>query len=489
MILSTLFLTFVVGSGTIQASETSQPSLIRLPFVERSNSLGNFARRDGYKSLLYNSHGTQYLVTLSIGTPGQKFTVTLDTGSGDLWVPSTECPALVCPVSRFDPTASSTYNTTNIPFNITYGIGTANGTYVKDTVTIGGVAVQQQQLALAAYSTSVFTRMSSQGLRNTTANDPVPADGLLGLGYPGLTAIAHQKNGSAYTPFVFNLVQQNLIQDPVFSIYLNRADERNWAGEIIFGGVDSTKYSGNISYVPVQQITAGSSTSSSAVTGYMFWVVYGQGVTVTGGQYPTTNIKYESPLPTIIDTGTTLSYLPAEMVKAIVEAVAGPGIYQQDQNTGMYKLDCGLTNQNINIQLQMTPTSAATDSPVVINTAINDAILQDQTGSCYLAIAPSEGTSPFGANSALIGQSILRSAYMVFDMGKNRIGFAQTIFTPGSSTDGSNGTNYGSSSGGGGGSNGSNGNAAGQSGTSPSSVVSTLNVMISILVMICLYVS
>jgi hypothetical protein len=80
MILSTLFFTLVLGSGTLQASGADQPSLIRLPFVERVNPLGGFTKRDGYKSSLYNSHGNQYLVALSIGTPGQKFTVTLDTG-------------------------------------------------------------------------------------------------------------------------------------------------------------------------------------------------------------------------------------------------------------------------------------------------------------------------------------------------------------------------------------------------------------------------
>jgi hypothetical protein len=399
-------------------------------------------------------------------------------------VPSTDCPAQVCPVSRFDPTASSTYNTTDIPFKITYGIGAANGTYIKDTVTVGGVAVKQQQLALASYSTNIFTRMTTQGLRNTTANDAVPASGLLGLGYPGLTSTAHQKNGTAYTPFVFNLMQQNLIQDPVFSIYLNNVNEKNWAGEIIFGGVDSSKYSGNLSYVPVQQITATPSSanaSSTAVTGYMFWVVYGQGILVTGGKGSTPNIQYATPLPTIIDTGTTLTYLPAPMVQAIVEAVAGPGTYQQDQSTGMYIVDCALANQDTTIQLQMTPTSSSTSSPVVINAALKDVLMSDQSGYCYLAIAPSNSASPFGPNSALIGQSILRSSYMVFDMGQNRIGFAQTVFSAGSNNDGSSST--GTGSGASSGSNSANG-SPGQSGSSPSLVASCLNALCSVLVVV-----
>ncbi|KAI8096745.1 aspartic peptidase domain-containing protein [Halteromyces radiatus] len=444
MILLTFLSVCILGTSVIHANDNQQPSLIRLPFIEKTYPTDSIIKRDGYQNLLYNSHSSQYLIHVDIGTPGQTFAVTLDTGSGDLWVPSTDCPSVVCPVPKFNPTQSSTYNNTTIPFKITYGLGSANGTYIKETVTIGGAVVKQQQLGLAIASSNIFTRMTALGLRNTTSDDQVPASGILGLGYPGLTSIAHQ-NGSAYNPFVFNLLQQNLIQNPIFSIYLNNAQTLGWSGEVIFGGIDNTKYSGSINYVPVQQTTAGASS-----TGYMFWTVLGQGFNVIGGKGNTSSLQFSSPVPSIIDTGTTLSYLPLNMVKGLMLSIFGPGVYQQDVSTGMFMVDCAMASEsNVTVQFQMTSSSSATNnSAAVINVALTDMILQDASG-CYLAVAPSDDTSSstFGPSSTLIGQSILRSAYMVFDMQQNRIGFAQTIFT--SATNNNNSNNSGGSSGGG----------------------------------------
>lgn len=47
------------------------------------------------------------------------------------------------------------------------------------------------------------------------------------------------------------MIEQGLVDSPVFSFRLGSSEEDG--GEAIFGGVDSTAYSGDIHYVPVRR--------------------------------------------------------------------------------------------------------------------------------------------------------------------------------------------------------------------------------------------
>lgn len=47
------------------------------------------------------------------------------------------------------------------------------------------------------------------------------------------------------------MVDQGLIEDPIFSFWLNRNSEAGDGGEIVFGGSDPKHYIGQHTYVPV----------------------------------------------------------------------------------------------------------------------------------------------------------------------------------------------------------------------------------------------
>ena len=49
------------------------------------------------------------------------------------------------------------------------------------------------------------------------------------------------------------MVNQGLVNEPVFSFWLNRNIEGEEGGEIVFGGMDSDHYNGEHTYVPVTQ--------------------------------------------------------------------------------------------------------------------------------------------------------------------------------------------------------------------------------------------
>ena len=47
------------------------------------------------------------------------------------------------------------------------------------------------------------------------------------------------------------MVKQGLVKEPVFSFWLNRDPKADVGGEIVFGGVDPTHFTGEHTYVPV----------------------------------------------------------------------------------------------------------------------------------------------------------------------------------------------------------------------------------------------
>ena len=71
-------------------------------------------------------------MNISIGTPPQPFTLLLDTGSSTTWVPLEGC-GQPCgnPPHTLSPDASSTFERTDMLFDIRYGIGFSRGFYGK----------------------------------------------------------------------------------------------------------------------------------------------------------------------------------------------------------------------------------------------------------------------------------------------------------------------------------------------------------------------
>ncbi|ONM40008.1 Aspartic proteinase A1 [Zea mays] len=182
---------------------------------------------------LKNFLNAQYFGQIGVGCPPQNFTVVFDTGSANLWVPSAKCFfSLACLFHpKYDSRQSSTYKPNGTPASIHYGTGGIAGFYSQDQVTVGNLVVQNQEFIEATHEPG-FTFLLAK------------FDGILGLAFQEISV-----EGSL--PVWYNMVNQNLVAQPVFSFWLNRNPFDGEGGEIVFGGSDEQHYKGSHTYTRV----------------------------------------------------------------------------------------------------------------------------------------------------------------------------------------------------------------------------------------------
>ncbi|KAI3718687.1 hypothetical protein L6452_19567 [Arctium lappa] len=243
---------------------------------------------------LKNYMDAQYYGEIGIGTPPQNFTVIFDTGSSNLWVPSSKCLFSVSCFfhSKYRSSESSTYKANGKPAAIQYGSGSISGFFSEDNVMVGDLVIVDQEFIEATREPGV-TFLAGK------------FDGILGLGFKEISV------GNA-VPVWDNMVNQHLVKERVFSFWLNRRSEGGEGGEIVFGGVDPKHHKGTHTYVPVTQ------------KGY--WQ-FDMGDIHIGGK-PTGFCK--SGCSAIADSGTSLIAGPTDVITQINSAIRASGVITQE---------------------------------------------------------------------------------------------------------------------------------------------------------------
>ncbi|XP_010360789.1 cathepsin E isoform X1 [Piliocolobus tephrosceles] len=326
---------------------------------------------------LINYLDMEYFGTISIGSPPQNFTVIFDTGSSNLWVPSVYCTSPACKThTRFQPSQSSTYSQPGQSFSIQYGTGSLSGIIGADQVSVEGLTVVGQQFGES---------VTEPGQTFVDAE----FDGILGLGYPSLAV-------GGVTPVFDNMMAQNLVDLPMFSVYMSSNPEGGAGSELIFGGYDHSHFSGSLNWVPV--------------TKQGYWQIALDNIQVGG-----TVMFCSEGCQAIVDTGTSLITGPPDKIKQLQNAIGAAPV------DGEYAVECA----NLNVMPDVTFTINGvpyTLSPTAYTLLdFVDGMQFCSSGFQGLDIYPPAG--PLW----ILGDVFIRQFYSVFDRGNNRVGLAPAV--------------------------------------------------------------
>ncbi|KAJ3202242.1 Vacuolar protease A [Clydaea vesicula] len=315
-----------------------------------------------------------YYASIKIG--GQNFNVQIDTGSANLWVTSSKCGNCGT-TNEYDSSKSVTYKPNGEKFIISYGSGQVMGFLSSDTFEVGHYSLLDNTFGEATSETSEFSNLF--------------IDGIFGLAFPEYAV------NKVLPPFQ-KMLQDGLIKQNLFAIYFGGLGFGN-ESTITLGGVDESKYTGEITYSPV--------------TRKRYWEIELQGFKISS-----TNLPVEG-RTAAIDSGTSLIIVPVTDFKIINEALGGQ---YSTFFGGSYQFDCS--------KIQVLPVISFIFGEKEFSLKPEDYVARFETPSFKLCSSPfmSSGSSK---SMWIVGDSFLRSYFSIYDFENSRVGFA-TAATKGS---------------------------------------------------------
>lgn len=331
---------------------------------------------------------TLYFMNASLGTPPQNFRLHIDTGSSDLWVNAANSPlcsnrALPCDAAGvYSANDSSTYKYVNSVFNISYVDGSgASGDYATDTFKMEDMTIDNLQFGIGYQSSSY--------------------EGILGIGYMVNEVQVNRAGLRPYANLPQKLVDDKMINTNAYSLWLNDLDAST--GNILFGGVDTKKFEGTLSKLPI--------IPEQGV--YAEFIVALTGLGEDGNKG---SIFENEEVAVLLDSGSSLMYLPDNVANSLYDKYNA----RYDSTTGAAICDCDLANQQGSLDFTFS-----SDGPT-ISVPLNELVLlmgyQRGQPLCILGIGPA------GDQISVLGDTFLRSAYVVYDLDNNQIALAQTVF-------------------------------------------------------------
>lgn len=306
-----------------------------------------------------------YFVEVGLGSESTPVYLLIDTGAGSSWVMGPGCTSEICKAhNSFGPKDSTTFKDLEEPLKIAYAKGSVTGTTGQDTLSFAGMKLP-----------------ITIGIATTTSDDfaHFPIDGILGLSLA--------KSPSPDRPHVWeSIVASKSLKANFFGLSMNRNADGPNDGEINFGTIDTSRYTGDLTYFPVYENKMSN------------WAL-------TVGDVGFGKVKAGNPKRVgYLDTGTTYMFGPKDDVATLHSLIKGAT--SEDGST--WTVPC-----------ETTVPATITFGSNTYSISHKDWVSAKVNGVCTSNIY---GIGVLDDDSWLLGDTFLKNVYSVYDWDQTRIG-------------------------------------------------------------------
>ncbi|VUC33243.1 unnamed protein product [Clonostachys rosea] len=329
-----------------------------------------------------------YTTDVEIGSPPQKLTLLVDTGSSELWVnpdcanaPSDTQVQQCKSFGRYTPKNSKTpaigpFGNESIRYGDAADSSThtsVNLTYYADDITLGDAVIKNQTFGAVVASSGQFA-------------------GIFGLA-PDMKSGFDGKE--PYSLVLNSMLDQGIIAARVFSLDLRHS--QSTTGAVIYGGIDKSKFIGTLEKLPTIRGSSGE---------YRLGVsINTMGITIKG-QNSTYQLLGDDK-KVMLDSGTTITRLRETAAKPILKSLGAI----QDTN-GYYLVDCKKREEAGSVSFGFgNKTIAVPFSDIIMD-------FQAAAGLCVVGIV-------LTTDQQILGDTVLRAGYFTFDWESESVHVAQ----------------------------------------------------------------
>ncbi|RIB29504.1 aspartic peptidase domain-containing protein [Gigaspora rosea] len=290
---------------TIPLKKKSISNSLILHYASGSYAATNIKRSTDVSLANEFSNDDAYFCEITFGKHEQKFNVMIDTGFGDVLIPSINCTSAGCEnKAKYNPINDTSFKTTNKSFGYDYLGGNVFG--IRGTTT---------SMNVSGYISGINTTGLHFGLVSVFPKrfEFDEFDGIIGLAPEDDVLITpHEEN------FVDNLGEDFLDPNQIFSLKIGRhADQTE--SELTIGGIDPNKYTGELVYTQIA-ITAGQ----------YYWTIFIDGFTINNN-----SLSFQRRIGRIV-SGLSPIIVPFDDVHKIYQQIPNA-----TENDGIFRIPCG----------------------------------------------------------------------------------------------------------------------------------------------------